>query len=54
MKGPIAKAVLAAALFAGLAPVASSVQAQPIPIAPIFLADHRYCWYEGGWHGPGW
>jgi hypothetical protein len=32
---------------------------QPAQIAPIektqfFFGGYRYCWYPGGWRGPGW
>ena len=55
MKMPLAFAAISAAMFAGLTPVSSStVQAQPIIVAPFFWSGHRYCWYDSGWRGPGW
>ena len=28
----------------------------PAPVVEEFYwySGHRYCWYDGGWHGPGW
>ena len=60
-------AVMAAAVTAG-GGLADSVRAEPLALFPAASADslrvdvqypylyggRRYCWYDGGWHGPGW
>lgn len=58
---PITAAVLAAAVLLAVAP---SGVAQPVaPMGPTlqpadlvfyWWGGHRYCWYDGGWRGPGW
>ncbi len=35
--------------FGAAAAVAAGVVA-----APYFWGGHNYCWYDGGWQGPGW
>jgi hypothetical protein len=60
--------VLAACVMAG-GGLADSVRAEPLaPFAtasidhlrldvqyyPYLHGGHRYCWYDDGWHGPGW
>src|SRR5262249_45172723 len=61
MRKLIAGAAAAALMAAG---IASSAQAAPISrddpnliqaqFAVYFYSGHRYCWYDDGWHGPGW
>ena len=57
---------LALAIAAGFAlPLAGSAKPQwagpfprhrilPVEKAQFFLLGHNFCWYDGGWQGPGW
>jgi hypothetical protein len=54
---PIALAFAGAGSFsAAAAPVAgvSHPAASMVEQAQFYWNDHQYCFYEDGWHGPGW
>ena len=34
--------------------MADSPFLQPVQINFYFWGGHKYCWYDGGWQGPGW
>jgi hypothetical protein len=31
-----------------------STQVLPVENAQFFYLGHNFCWYDGGWQGPGW
>jgi hypothetical protein len=56
--------LVVAAALAGFLSSATAIPAQPVPqrdpmLQPAQAAFYlwggrRYCWYDGGWQGPGW
>ena len=49
MKQVLAALAVAASVIGGSAAVTTSAEAQP-----RVWGGHQHCWYDGGWHGPGW
>src|SRR5579872_4282237 len=50
---------LGAAAFCGLPAQADPLDvlggiAEGVAGSPFVWGGHNYCWYPGGWHGPGW
>lgn len=50
---------LGVAAFCGLPAQADPLDALAgvavgVATAPFVWGGHNYCWYPGGWHGPGW
>jgi hypothetical protein len=54
----LAISAMAAALAVGSAPLLGNAQAEPLNTAlslqAFLFGGHQYCWYDGGWRGPGW
>jgi hypothetical protein len=45
---------LAGSAEAAMGGALPSTQVLPIENAQFFFLGHNFCWYDGGWQGPGW
>jgi len=45
---------LAGSAEAAMGGALPSTQILPIENAQFFYLGHNFCWYDGGWQGPGW
>jgi hypothetical protein len=45
---------LAGSAEAAMGGALPSTQVLPIENAQFFYLGHNFCWYDGGWQGPGW
>ena len=45
---------LAGSAEAAMGGALPSTQILPVEQAQFFLLGHNFCWYDGGWQGPGW
>ena len=54
MKRSIVTAALAGLVAVSGLSLPEAAQAQPFGFEAFFFGEHQYCWYEGGWRGPGW
>jgi hypothetical protein len=45
---------LAGSAEAAMGGALPSTQILPVENAQFFFLGHNFCWYDGGWQGPGW
>ena len=45
---------LAGSAEAAMSGALPSTQILPLEDAQFFFLGHNFCWYDGGWQGPGW
>jgi len=45
---------LAGSAEAAMSGALPSTQVLPVENAQFFYLGHNFCWYDGGWQGPGW
>jgi hypothetical protein len=45
---------LAGSAEAAMGGALPSTQILPVEQAQFFFLGHNFCWYDGGWQGPGW
>jgi hypothetical protein len=45
---------LAGSAEAAMGGALPSTQVLPVEQAQFFFLGHNFCWYDGGWQGPGW
>ncbi len=51
---PLATVADAAVAYSGQGAADLQQSLTPVEKAQFFFGGNNYCWYAGGWHGPGW